>query len=258
MDVGGDLRRTREARKLSLADIAERTKINQSLLRAIEQNRFDLVPGGLFTRGYLRAYAREVQLDPEEIVERYRAAFEIPPAEPDPSTEESSASDDIYSMAAADDGRGSGSHVIGLIVVLLIGAAYFSFARTNSPQAASDNTPQPTPMVGSTAHEPAPAPTTGTLPTTSSVPLKLVVQTTADCWVAAVVDGKQVIARLMRSGEREQFEVGEKVTMRVGNPLAFSFTLNGMPGRVLGTAHTAVNLTFDRHNYKSVVIEKPL
>ena len=52
MDVGGQLRQARTARKLSLADISVRTKINQSILRAIEENRFDRVPGGLFTRGY--------------------------------------------------------------------------------------------------------------------------------------------------------------------------------------------------------------
>jgi hypothetical protein len=55
-----------------------------------------------------------------------------------------------------------------------------------------------------------------------------------------------------------QFDVNDRAALRIGDPAVFSFTLNGKPGRVLGTAHTAVNLTFDRQNYKSVLLEKPL
>jgi cytoskeleton protein RodZ len=102
MDIGGDLRRARTARQLTLAEIADRTKINGSLLRAIEDNRFDRVPGGLFTRSYLRAYAREVQLDPESIVAQYRSQFETP-AQPEPSAEESPSVVDVGSITM-DDG----------------------------------------------------------------------------------------------------------------------------------------------------------
>jgi hypothetical protein len=88
--------------------------------------------------------------------------------------------------------------------------------------------------------------------------LKLAIETKADCWVAATVDGKPAIARLLKTGERVQFDVNDRAALRIGDPASFSFTLNGIPGRVLGTAHTAVNLTFDRQNYKSVLLEKPL
>ena len=55
MDIGGELRAARRGRKRSIEQIARITKINPTLLRAIENNDFDRVPGGLFTRGYLRA-----------------------------------------------------------------------------------------------------------------------------------------------------------------------------------------------------------
>jgi transcriptional regulator with XRE-family HTH domain len=76
VEIGGDLRRARLARTQSIEDISRATKINSSLIRAIESDAFDRLPGGLFTRGFLRAYAREVGLDPDEIVARYRAEFE--------------------------------------------------------------------------------------------------------------------------------------------------------------------------------------
>ena len=78
-EIGGDLRRARIARKKSIEDISRATKINSLFVRAIESDAFDQLPGGLFTRGFLRAYAREVGLDPDEIVARYRAEFERQP-----------------------------------------------------------------------------------------------------------------------------------------------------------------------------------
>jgi transcriptional regulator with XRE-family HTH domain len=63
VSIGFTLHKAREQRGLSLEDIANRTHISSRVLEAIEHNALDRVPGGLFTRGYLRAYAGEVGLD---------------------------------------------------------------------------------------------------------------------------------------------------------------------------------------------------
>jgi cytoskeleton protein RodZ len=256
MDVGGELRRARTARQLSLVDIAARTKINQTILRAIEENRFDRVPGGLFTRGYLRAYAREVHLDPEETVEQYRSEFE-PPIVESPSPEETPHRLDVDALTVDDASRDS-PRGVGLAIVLLIGAAYFGlFARSLTSSSTADTSLKPTDAAEAAAPASTPTPTTGTLDASPAGPLKLVIETKADCWVAGSIDGAPAIARLMKSGEREQFDVQDRASLRIGDPSALSFTLDGMPGRVLGTAHTAVNLTFDRKSYKSVLDERP-
>jgi cytoskeletal protein RodZ len=262
MDVGGDLRRARTARQLSLGDISSRTKINQNILRAIEENRFDRVPGGLFTRGYLRAFAREVHLDPEAIVAKYRVEFEQPIVEL-PSAEQVTHRVPDYSLTA--DGTRDRRRFVGLAIVLLIGAAYFGYARkiVLAPPPAvvashATETPHPTDAVETAAAAPALTPTTGTVDASEAGPLKLAIEAKGDCWVAVTVDGKSAISRMMKAGEREQFNVNDRAALRIGDPAAFSFTLNGMPGRVSGTAHTAVNLTFDRQNYKSILLEKPL
>lgn len=256
MDIGGELRRARTARHLSLAEISDRTKINSALLRAIEDNRFDRVPPGLFTRGYLRAYARELDLDPEPMVERYRAAFEAPapaPVEPPPSESlwESVWENDGTAIAA-DEGRGL-RQFAGLAIVLLISVAYFSFAHRVVPSTSDD--PKATDSIEPSSSAPTPTATAGTSDAPRTTPMKLAVQTTGDCWVAATVDGERVFARLMRSGEREQFVVGEEMTVRVGDPSAFTFTLNGIPGRSLGPAGVPVNLAFTRQNYTALLRE---
>ncbi len=257
MDVGAELRQARTARKLSLADLSARTKINQSILRAIEENRFDRVPGGLFTRGYLRAFAHEVHLDPEAIVKKYRAEFEQPIVEL-PSPEKVAHRVPVYSLTA--DGTQDRRRFVGLAIVLLIGAAYFGYARTRSsiPAPPIVATPAATDAVEAAVPAPVPTPTTGTVETPQAGPLKLAMETKGDCWVSAIVDGKPAIARLMKAGDSWQFDVNDRAALRIGDPTVFGFTLNGIPGRVLGTAHIAVNLTFDRQNYKSVLLEKPL
>jgi cytoskeleton protein RodZ len=257
MDVGAELRQARTARKLSLSDVSARTKINQSILRAIEDNRFDRVPGGLFTRGYLRAFAHEVHLDPEAIVAKYRAEFEQPIVEL-PSPEKVAHRVPVYSLTA--DGTQDRRHFLGLAIVILIGAAYFGYARTRSsiPAPPVVVTPAATDAVEAAAPAPVPTPTTGTVETPQAGPLKLAIETKGDCWVSATIDGKPAVARLMKAGDSWQFDVNDRAALRIGDPTVFAFTLNGIPGRVLGTAHIAVNLTFDRQNYKSVLLEKPL
>ena len=83
MDAIGDaLRSERLRRGLTLAQVAAQTKIAQYLLEAIEANQFDRLPGGLFSRSFLRQYAQVLELDAEEIVGSFRQQFEEPALAP--------------------------------------------------------------------------------------------------------------------------------------------------------------------------------
>ena len=247
MDIGGDLRRARTARHLSVAEISQRTKINGSLLRAIEDNRFDRVPPGLFTRGYLRAYAREVELDPETIVEWYRAEFEAPAAPAEPASEP--AWEDDWQTLAMGEGRGV-RQIAGLAVVLLISAAYFGFAHIGGP--ATVEGPKPTDTLQPASPVPTPTSTTGRLAAAPTAPMNLTVRTTGDCWVTVTVDGQRVFARLMKAGQRERFDVHDEATVHVGDPATFSYTLDGIAGRSLGPAGVPANLNVNRQTSQTL------
>jgi len=75
MDIGATLRDARERHGLSLESVSVKTKIRVDQLRALEDNAFERLPAGIFARGSIRAYAREVGLDSEQIVSSYRAEF---------------------------------------------------------------------------------------------------------------------------------------------------------------------------------------
>ena len=68
---GEELQRERELREISLREIAEATKVNIRYLEAIERNDFEHLPGGVFNRGFVRAYAQYIGIDPEGMVNAY-------------------------------------------------------------------------------------------------------------------------------------------------------------------------------------------
>ncbi len=72
---GEKLRKQREQRGIALDAISNTTKISTRMLRAIEDEQFDQLPGGVFNKGFVRAYARHVGLDEEEAVTDYLAAL---------------------------------------------------------------------------------------------------------------------------------------------------------------------------------------
>ena len=75
LEFGAELAQAREQRGITLPELARRTKIGIDALKAIERCDVTALPGGLYTRGFLRAYAREVGLNPDDIVRRYREKF---------------------------------------------------------------------------------------------------------------------------------------------------------------------------------------
>jgi cytoskeletal protein RodZ len=68
---GESLKRERELREISLREIADATKISIRYLEALEQNRFDVLPGGLFNKGFIRAYANFIGADGDALVDKY-------------------------------------------------------------------------------------------------------------------------------------------------------------------------------------------
>jgi len=72
---GPELRRAREARGITLEEIAEATKVNVALYRGLENNDLSRWPSGLFRRAFVRSYAETVGLDPEDTCRRFVRFF---------------------------------------------------------------------------------------------------------------------------------------------------------------------------------------
>jgi cytoskeletal protein RodZ len=74
-EFGDKFRKAREKKEISLDDVSNVTKISARMLQAIEQEHFDQLPGGVFNKGFIRAYSKHLGLDPEEAVTDYLACL---------------------------------------------------------------------------------------------------------------------------------------------------------------------------------------
>lgn len=68
---GEEFKRERELRQISLREVSEATKISLRHLEALERNEFEQLPGGVFNRGFVRAYADFIGVSPEDMVNAY-------------------------------------------------------------------------------------------------------------------------------------------------------------------------------------------
>ncbi len=78
--IGAGLKAAREARGLSISEVAQQLKFAPRQLEALEQERFDLLPGGTFVRGMVRSYARLLKLEPGPLLEAIAGRFQAPDA----------------------------------------------------------------------------------------------------------------------------------------------------------------------------------
>jgi cytoskeleton protein RodZ len=74
--VGTVLREARNRRKVELSEVEAATRIRFRFLRAIEDEEWDVLPGGVYTRGFIRTYASFLGLDGDRLVEDYRQSVE--------------------------------------------------------------------------------------------------------------------------------------------------------------------------------------
>ena len=227
------------------------------VVQQIEAGRFDELPQGIFTRGYLRAFAREVGLDPEEIVGEYRREFE-----------RSSPGDESLKLRksyADTDARTSGAAL--MLTIALAAIAYFAFMRPAATPPET-NTAVETAAIdvvdASPAIEHAVAPAQTGQPAVTSPAgakdvegLRLELRPKADCWVSATVDGRLVIYRLMHGGEQETIDAVQEILLRVGDAGALAYAVNGGTGRSLGAPGEAVTVRITTDNAATWLTKEP-
>jgi len=85
--LGQKLRREREKKRITLDQLAERTKVAASLLRSLEGGECARWPGGIYSRGFVRAYAEAVGMDPEHTVNLFVECYPEFAAVVDPTPE---------------------------------------------------------------------------------------------------------------------------------------------------------------------------
>src|SRR5688572_8850706 len=81
-NFGSTFKKARESKGLTLAQIADETRISTRFLAAIESEEFNLLPGGIFNRGFIKTYAARLGLDVDATIEEYERVKKAQEPEP--------------------------------------------------------------------------------------------------------------------------------------------------------------------------------
>jgi cytoskeletal protein RodZ len=283
-DFGSKLRQARERKGVTLREIANRTKISIAVLESLERSDISKLPGGIFSRGFVRSYAKEVGLDPDSTFEEFIGLFPH-----DSVTAGHPHSDRVEDTELFESDRRVASSIlwIVLISISLAGAVmYLGMAQRDSgPRAASEppqvaKAPPPEPPAardtpeqtkeGRTPSAPVPSalppvPATGT-PAPAKDPkeardpasegLKIELSARRPVWVSATVDGQKAIGRLLQAGDKEVVDVKRELMLTAGDASAVKMTVNGAEARSLGKNGEVITARVTPANFKEYLLNR--
>jgi cytoskeleton protein RodZ len=244
-DFGSTLRAARERRSVSLRQVAARTKISAAVLEALERNDISRLPGGIFSRAFVRAYALEIGLDPEETLEAFIARFQQ-----DSVTAGHAQTRPIEDHEAVESTRRTASTFLKLFAISVPIAGivlYFSTAgRRRQPDESS--TGHPTIVDQNSARVSGDS--------GPGAPLIVEILGHGASVVSVTIDGTARRERAITTGDRERFAAERELVVNVADAAAVSLTVNGEPARSLGTSGQPATLNLTPANYKEYVIPR--
>jgi cytoskeleton protein RodZ len=276
---GDRLKREREMRGITLDEITESTKISRRHLEALESEHFEQLPGGVFNKGFVRAYARFLGIDEDQAVADYSAASN---EQPEP---ENKFPLEIHeeSNRELNPRRSKVPLVFALAALLgvLVGYGFWMKSKPHSSTAVestrqptpatSINEPQASPSATVSNAEPAktpnepPVPATVATPAVARVPAAqptpaestvtplpakesaffVQVKAKEDSWVSIVADGKSVMQRVLTADKQKKIKAGKSLILRTGNAGGIEVSFNGRPLGALGNENEPRTLTFN-------------
>lgn len=256
--IGARLRAAREQSGLSLRQIADATKLTVRALDALERERIGHLPNGIYRRAIVRAYAREVGLDPEAMLRLFLQQYpdDLPAPPPaktargydPPRPAVGSKRDTSRRMHAA-------LSIIGTLVPIAAGVLYFAIGAaggTDTPRPVADVMPPP----AADRWQPDLVPAGGfsEAPKTLGRPVAVMITVSSRCDLQVIADGRQVLARKLEAGELLQLDLNNEVVLSGDDAGAVHFSINGRAGRRLGPAGTPLNVRIGRDDYDTFLI----
>ena len=238
--VGSYLQFERVSRGVHLDEIAAHTRIGAEMLEALEQDRMDELPGGVFTVSFVRQYCRFIGVDEEFAVAKLNrgkpeasfsgSAVEDGAREPLDPLLAKGAWDRIKEEAAYAGGRyGAPALNVTFGLALILGGLFgYQALEERGERIAAE---QATEARDAADRALAARRNVESFTTTGRrrMPIELELEIVETVWVRALADGERVLEEILRPGDRRPIFAEEQVDLRVGNAGGLLLALNGEP-----------------------------
>jgi cytoskeletal protein RodZ len=246
--VGAHLRQLREARGVSLEEIARVTRVNSSYLYALEADDFASLPVPVFTRGFIRAYCQALGEPPDEALALFEGRSDVPapatstgmtPAIPRPASAARAATEPAP--------RNRGPVLVSFILLVVLGVALFAVTlalQSGREAPEPSRTARSTSAPGAGVTPPSPgapgAPQTAAAPPARPAGYRLVARTVESTWIRVRTDDGRTTEETIPAGQtREWFSTGP-FTLTVGNAGGINLELNGRALPPLGPSGVVI------------------
>ena len=257
-------------RNLELPQISKDLRISTRFLEAMEADRFDKLPGGVFTKSFVRQYARALGLDDQEIAASLQRMLEPPPVQPEVSDAKKPSPASVLprgerwpALASHFPSSSSWGSLALVVVAVLVGVAVYSWSQRRHSAPVSSRTPAVAQAVKPQATVPAePAkaePPPATLPAEAGTAERVVsspvqVQLTAEkpVWVLATTDGKVAFSGTIEPNVSKVIEANDRVFLKLGNAGGVHVSLNGKPLGPLGEEGKVLRVQFTSGGFQIV------
>lgn len=252
LDPAARLRQARESKGLSHRQVADATKLSVRAIELLENDCLSGLPQGIYRRSIVRAVAREVGLNPEQLLNEFTTLH------PDqlPS---------LPAAAVVEPRTASSSRLVtlmGAILPLVAGAAYLAlpYARTvvADPARKAASAPQAVDRRHLDAARAAVLPIGGFAETAAApdrpVPVIVTLTISSRCRLRIVADGNQIMERTVEQGETLPIELGEELVLEGDNASAVQFSINGQAGRLLGEPGAPLATRIGRDDYQDFLV----
>jgi cytoskeletal protein RodZ len=251
VSLGSELAAAREAQGLSVDDVAARTRIRATLIRAIEDDDFAPCGGAVYARGHIRSIAHAIGVDPEPLLAEFDApAVSVVPAAV-PGGDLLDAEHKIARSTRPQ--RAHWGAVMATTLVVIIGLAVYSIvsnagrnggggtaAGTSTPAVVTTTTTAPPPSTAAPTptRTPTSSPTTAVRTTTPppsdlalvpqhGVTVRLNVVTARSWFHVADSTGKTLFEGTLNAGQSKDFQDPSEIRMTIGAPKYVDLVVNG-------------------------------
>jgi cytoskeleton protein RodZ len=214
-EIGSSLREARMRQRLELSEVERDTRIRAKYLGALEDERFDVLPGPAYTKGFLRSYADYLGLDAQRFLDEYKTRF--------------AAEEELAAAPPLRIRRRRFAFAPWLLVLAALAASSAVLAWRLSSNGSHRATPvsRPAQTHATTPAAPPVAPRTATQPVT--VARIVLVATRGPCWLSVHLgsaSGRAVYEGTLGQGRTARFS-STRLWIRIGAPWNIDATLNG-------------------------------